>query len=151
MDWLWTLTSCGFQAFGPAVMSETTWPEKNQEHSLILMFDCKKIIIINSDAVNFYVCILHLRRMLKGERFKCKTACHWRGITFLLYSEQGTASDLNFRESNDDREITLSSCQKAASFHCYPGAPSCSPCPRPCPNNLLCSCWRQVEQVVTQG
>lgn len=155
MDWLWTLTSCGFRHLGQLWQVR---PHGLRETKSTVSCQCliaKRSSLLLSGAVNFYTCTFHLRRLLKGKKMKCKTACRRRRITFSLYSEQDRASDIKFRESKDDWEIILSSCQKPLHFIAILGHPHVLHVPIPAPDNLLFVCWRQllrqVEQVVTQG
>lgn len=68
-DWLW------FQAFGPAVTSETDGLRKIKNTVTCQCLMAKRSSLLLAGAVNFYTCIFHLRRMLKGKKFKYKTAC----------------------------------------------------------------------------
>lgn len=148
MDWLWTLTSCGFRHLGQLWRVRPHGLRKIKSAVSCQCLIAKRSLLLLSGALNFYTCIFHLRRMLKGEKLKYKTACHWRGRTFSLYSEynyiQDIASDIKFRETNDDWEITLSSCQKPLHFIAILGHSRVLHVPIPAPDNLLFGCWRQL-------
>lgn len=155
MDWPWTLTGCGFRHLGQLWQVRLHGLRKIKDTVTCQCLMAKRSSLLLAGGVNFYTCIFHLRRMLKGKKFKYKTACCQRGITFSLYSEEDIASDTKFRERNDDWEIILSSCQKLLHFIAILGHPGVLHVPIPAPDNLLFGCWRQsfrqVEQVVTRG